>query len=242
MFNERAAAFRWDLYSGFITLVAALLCAVPLLGFVLAWHMQVDLPTFTRYVAVPGLVGLAACELYLVHRHPLLFNRFSTGLVGGLAATLVFDLLRLPAAWGFKGAPDYVPMLGQYLVGETIGIVPSLRAAVLGYSYHYLLIGALLGAAYSLVVGRGRWYWGTACGLAAGLAFVALPQVRLLTVATGFSPVVASLVWIVAFIAAGTTLGAVVQALGRTRSNALYVVFLREHPLEVPAEPVRLGR
>jgi hypothetical protein len=235
MYNaDRGPSFRWDLPTGLATCAAALLCLVPIVGFLASWHMLADLPTWTRMIALPALLALGALEIYLVRRHPVLFNRFAAGLVGGLAGAAALDVVRLPFAVFVKGAPDWVPLLGQSLIRETIGIAPTGTAAMLGYGYHYLLIGALVGATYSLLVGKGRWYWAMIAGGIAGLAFIALPQARLLAFATGFDPMVAGAVWMCAFLAGGAVLGAVVQALGRTTTNALYVVFLREEPLEVP--------
>lgn len=233
-FTGRAQSFKWDTSTGLVAIAAAVLCLVPTIGFLMAWHMQVDLRAFTLFATLPALLALGACELFLVRKSPLLFNRFATGLVGGLIATLALDLIRIPASQLFKGAPDWVPMIGQHLVGDMIGIAPTTEALVLGYGYHYLLIGALQGAAYSLILGRGRVHWGTMVGVVAGLVMLALPQARLLTVATGFDLVTASAIWLVAYTVAGTVLGAVVQRLGRTVTNAFYVVFMREEQIETP--------
>lgn len=233
---DRARSFKWTYSMGLVALLAATLCLVPTLGWLLAWHMQVELEAFMLYAVVPALVALAACEIYLASRSPLLFNRFVAGLVGGLVGMLAFDMIRLPAAYMAKWAPDWVPLIGQHLVDETVGIAPTLRASLLGVGFHYLLIGALWGAAYSLVLGKGRWWWGAVTGLAFGVAFMFLPQARLLTVATGFDLITASLTWAVAFTVGGAVLGVVVQWLGRTTTNAFYVVFARETPVEVGSD------
>lgn len=228
----RTQDFRWDRVTGCIDLAAAALCLVPTLGFVLAWHMQADLATFTLMATLPALVALMACEAWMAQRSPLLFNRFSSGLLGGIVATLALDAVRLPAAYAFKGAPDFVPLIGQHLLGEPIGIAPTMAAMVLGYGYHYLLVGALLGAAYSLVAGRGRWQWSLGAGLAAGVAFALLPQFQLLSLATGFPQGLSQGLLVAGFGLAGGLLGLVVQRLGRTTANVLHVVFLRESPIE----------
>lgn len=233
---DRARAFKWTYTMGLVALIAATLALVPTLGWLLAWHMQVELEAFMLYAVVPALVALTACEIYLASRSPLLFNRLVAGLVGGLLGMLAFDVVRLPGAYMAKWAPDWVPLIGQHLIDETIGIAPTVRASLLGVGYHYLLIGALLGAAYSLVLGRGRWWWAAATSLAFGIAFMFLPQAQLLTVARGFDPITANLTWLVAFAVGGAVLGGVVQWLGRTRTNAFYVVLARETPVEVGTE------
>lgn len=226
--------FTWNIPTGLVALAAALLCVLPTIGFMLAWQQLVDLAAYTRFVTVPALVLLAVCEYYLTRRSPLLFNRFAAGLVGGIVATLVFDLVRYLPTYAMHGAPDYVPMIGQYLTHEMIGIAPTTRAVLLGYAYHYVLVGALLGAAYSLVVGRGRWVWGLVLGALAAIAFDLLPQAQLLVTATGYRLETALGTWAIAFLAAGTVMGLVVRRWGATRANVLSVVFLREHPIEAP--------
>lgn len=238
-FLTRVQDYRWDRLTGWVDLAAAALCLVPTVGFLLAWHMQADLVAFTLFVTLPALLALGACEVWMAHRSPLLFNRFSSGLLGGLLATAALDAIRLPAGYLLKGAPDYVPLIGQHLTGEMIGIAPTAAAIGLGYGYHYLLIGALLGAAYSLVSGRGRWQWSLAAGLIAGATVAMLPQFQMLTMAKGFTLGWAQVVVVAGFGLAGTLLGLVVQRLGRTTANVLQVVFLREAPVEQmgPAKP-----
>lgn len=231
-FAGRPATFRWDLGSGVVSVLAAVLCLVPTLGFLAAWHLQVTLADFTRWATIPALLALAACEFYLVRRSPLLFNRLASGLVGGLVATFAFAVFHAVGSWVFGGAPDFGPVVGQHLRGELIGIAPSAPATGLGYAYEYLLMGSLLGGAYSLLIGRGRWYWAMACGIVAGIGFVLLPQFRLFTVAMGFSLGTVSAIYVVSAVLAGAVLGAVVHRLGRTQANAFYVVFLREEQVE----------
>lgn len=228
----RSLSFQWDRRTGALALAAAVLCLVPQVGFLLAWHMMVGLGTFTMVATVPALLALGGIEFALARQSQLLFNRFAVGLLGGIAGTLAFDLVRLPLAYGARFAPDYVPVIGQHLIGETIGIAPTAVAVFIGYSYHYLLVGALVGATYSLLLGRRKWYVGTAIATIAGLAFILLPQFQLLAIARGFDLAVACVVQLLAFAAAGTVTGAVVERFGKTRANALKVVFLREEPVE----------
>lgn len=231
----RSLSFRWDRRTGTLALVGAALALVPQVGFLLAWHMLTSLGMFTMVATVPALVALGGIEFALARRSRLLFNRFAIGLLGGIAGTVAFDVVRLPLAYGARLAPDYVPAIGQYLVGETIGIAPTSQAVFIGYVYHYLLVGALVGAAYSLLLGRKPWYVATAVAMVAGLAFILLPQYQLLAIARGFDLAVACGVQLLAFAAAGTVTGAVVERFGRTRANAFRVVFLRETPVEAGA-------
>jgi hypothetical protein len=231
-FNH-SVPFRWDFAAGVAALCAAVLCVVPTVGAALAWQMQVDLLTFTRFAVLPALLLLGVCELYLVKRHPDLFNRLASGLVGGLLATLALDAVRLPAAYVFHWAPDFVPQFGQMLLGETAGISPSFAAIALGYGYSYLLMGALLGGAYALVIGRGHWWGGLVAGAAMGLMLTALPQFQLIAVAMGFDLPTACAVDAGALALAGLFLGSAVQRLGRTRANVLRIVFLRESAVEL---------
>lgn len=230
-FITRIQNFAANQLAGRLDLIVAALCLIPTLGFLMAWHMQVDLKLFTAFVTVPALIALMACEVWMVNKAPELFNRVASGLVGGVVATLALDALRVPAAYLLKGAPDYVPMVGQNLMHEMVGIAPSLKAVVLGYGYHYLLMGALLGAAYALVAGRVRRSWSLPAGLVAGVAFAFLPQFQMLAVATGFSLPVAMAIVAVGFGLAGAALGLVVDG-GRRRARVMQVTFLPELAVE----------
>lgn len=236
MTNTTPNRFQWDRTTGLVAVAAAILCLVPTVGFLLAWHQQLELKAFVSFVVLPALLGLGACELYLVSKSPLLFNRLASGLAGGLAATLALDAIRVPAAYLMKGLPDHVPMIGQYYLGEAVGIAPTWQAFAVGYGYHYLLMGALLGAAYALIVGTGRLRFAVGLGVACGVAFATLPQFQLLAVATGFALPAATAIVAFAVSIGGLALGGVVSRLGRTRANALRVAFLRACPEEAAVE------
>lgn len=220
----RLSADRLDAAARFAT---AALCLVPTVGFLLAWHMQVDLGAFTRLAIMPALLLLSLAQLRLAKRDSSRFQRYAAGIVGGVAATLAFDAVRLPAALLFKGAPDYVPLIGQLLLNETIGIAPSASAIAVGYGFHYVLMGALLGGAFALVTGRGVKRLAPLAGAAVGVGFALLPQFQLLALAKGFTLSTAMLVLVVAFTVAGLVLG---RAL-RSGERALNVAFLRHMPV-----------
>ncbi|MNS34077.1 hypothetical protein D3C72_661990 [compost metagenome] len=221
-----------DRFTSHLDWLVAALCLVPAVGFVLAWHMQVDFATFARFAILPALLALVACETWMARKAPAMLKRLAVGLMGGLVATAAFDLVRLPASLLFKGAPDYVPLVGQHLLGETIGIAPTAKAVMIGYGFHYLLMGALLGGAYALLAGRVHAAWGLGAGLLLGVAFAALPQFQLLSVGSGFSVEVAMAVVVAAFGAAGAILGTVVDGLGRANPTVTPIGFWRETPIE----------
>lgn len=215
-----------------LDLVTAALALIPATGFLLAWHMQLDLGRFAAVAILPALVALMACETWMATHRPELLRRLVAGLLGGMAATAAFDAIRLPAAYLAKGAPDYVPMIGQFFLHEMVGIAPSAKAVMLGYAFHYLLIGALVGAAYGLVAGRMHRSWAAIAGVVAGLGFVALPQFQLLTVATGFSLVAAGAIMMAAFGVAGLVLGTVVKRVDRPSYRVGHVTWLPTRQLE----------
>lgn len=227
-----APTFRWNPATGLATLAAAALCLIPALGALAAWHMTAEMGSVMRFAILPGLLLLGAVEAYLVRRHPLLFNRLAAGLAGGLVATVAMDLVRLPAIYAFHAMPDVVPQVGQLILGETLGIAPTTGAVALGYAFSYLLVGALLGAAYSLVLGKARWQRGLAAGLGLGLGFAFLYHFQLMVVAMGFSLLPAVIATVASAAVFGLVLGLVVERLGRTKANAFMVVFLRTEAVE----------
>lgn len=134
-----------------VAIAAAALCLVPTVGLVLAWQHVVELRAFVGAALLPALLALGACELYLAGKRPEALGGLVAGLMGGVGATLALDLVRLPLAHLVKAVPDHVPAIGQAWLGEAAGLAPSWQAVAVGYGCHYLLVGALLGAAVMLV-------------------------------------------------------------------------------------------
>lgn len=232
-FLARIQDFSQTRLTGAIEGLAALLCLVPAVGFLLAWHMQLDLKAFTTFVTVPALLALMGCELWMAAHRPTLLKRVAAGLVGGIAATAVFDAVRLGAAALFQSAPDHVPMVGQHLLHETIGIAPTAKALLLGYGYHYFLVGALLGVAVALVAGRVRRSLGLAAGLALGTAFAWLPQMQLLSVGTGHMLDTVLVTLVAASAAAGLVYATVLGRVQPPTKGRLHVHFLRQTHAEI---------
>lgn len=232
-FLARIQDFSQTRLTGAIAGLAALLCLVPAVGFLLAWHMQLDLRTFTTFATVPALLALMGLELWMAAHRPALLKRVAAGLVAGVAATAAFDAIRLGAASLFHSAPDYVPMVGQHLLHETIGIAPTAKALLLGYGYHYMLVGALLGVAVALVAGRVRRALGLVAGLALGAAFAWLPQMQLLSVGTGHALDTVLVTLVAASAAAGLVFATVLDRVQPATKGRLHVHFLRQSHAEI---------
>lgn len=128
------------------------------------------------------------------------------GLLGGLAATLGYDVFR----WLVRvlGLLDYNGFVSIYIFGSWISGQPrtSAAAAAAGWIYHFWN-GLAFGVFYALAFGRRRWWLGVAYGVVMELFMLGLfPLMPLVTTRRDF--IVGSLAGHVVY---GAVLGAMCQ-------------------------------
>lgn len=217
--------------------LVAPLALLPAAAAVLAWGMAVDLAQVVRWGLLPFLLALGLAEATLARRQPGAFTRFAWGLGAGLVAVATWDTVRLAAGAAFRAIPDFVPMWGQMILNEPIGIAPSLAAVALGYGYHALLIGALGGGAVALLAGR-RLSAGTGAlgGAVLGLGLALFPQFQLLTIATGRGLWLACATAVAGLALAGAVYGAIMKRWAPAPA-ARGIVFLRHGQKRAAARP-----
>ena len=149
---------------------------------------------FALAVFGPAMVVLAAVAI--VDRGGTTGPRIAMGLVAGLIAAVVYDVVRVPFVfsdrWGLGGAVPRLdlfkvfPMFGAMLLGGPVeGPHPPLQHA-LGWTYHFSN-GASFGVMYLALIGDGRrrhWLWAVvfSVGLEAGMLFTPYPGVFGITV------------------------------------------------------------
>lgn len=119
------------------------------------------------------------------------------GVVAGLAATLAYDVFRLPfvcsKAWGLA---SFVPALALFKVFPMFGAMllgmprTTVAAQVVGWIYHFGN-GITFGVMFAAMVGsefRGRWWRAVlfAVGLELAMLFTPYPQAFGIKVATAF--------------------------------------------------------
>ena len=143
-------ALRWT---------AALCASISL--FALLSHVFGPLPmvNFLTFFGVPSVLLLflfAAFANWI--DAPVLLNSLAVGLFGGMAATIVYDLVRwvlnqtiFTHYYSFKA----IYIFGSWITGKDSS---SAEAAVAGWIYHYWN-GLSIALFYVLTFGRRRWYY-----------------------------------------------------------------------------------
>ena len=150
---------RWLRWSG---ILCASLSLAALVAHVLGW---MAMPYFLEFFAVPAFLLLFALAAYARRvRAELFLNGLVVGGLGGLAATLVYDGVRIfvhqTHLFGYNGI---VPILlfGSWITGRPVA---SAAAAVSGWTYHYWN-GISFGIMYALMLGRRHWLFGVGYGI-----------------------------------------------------------------------------
>ncbi|HEV8585555.1 MAG TPA: DUF6789 family protein [Methylomirabilota bacterium] len=121
--------------------------------------------SFLTFLGVPSLLllfTLAALARWLDQR--IFVTCLTVGALGGLVATVAYDLIRL--AMRGSGLFDYDGFKAIYLFGSWISGRPvgTWHAAVAGWGYHFWN-GVSFGIFYTLMFGRARWWYGVLYGL-----------------------------------------------------------------------------
>lgn len=145
--------------------VATGICAsISLLALLAHVFDVLPMPFFLTFFGVPSLVllfALAALGRWLDAR--VFVNSLLVGLLGGIAATLAYDVTRL--VFRTSGLFDYDGFRSIYIFGSWITSkeTTSVQAAIAGWGYHFWN-GISFGILYALIVGRRHWLYGVAYG------------------------------------------------------------------------------
>jgi len=122
----------------------ALLGFTPIGSLCLALFGAVPLPLSALFLVLPAS-GLA---ITLGIRNPRLGQLAAQGLIAGIVATAVYDLLRLSfvltGTWG-----DFIPVIGRMVLQD------ASAAPVWGYLWRYLGNGGAMGITFALLPWRG---------------------------------------------------------------------------------------
>lgn len=123
-----------------------------------------SMPVLTRVALLPS-IGLLAV-LWLIARaagYRRLVNRIETGVWVGFVATAALDALRL-VSFRLGLLPGNMPRMFGVLILDQMAMGPTLRSDFVGGLYHFW-ISACFGLAYTLLMGRTRWWGGLIWGL-----------------------------------------------------------------------------
>jgi hypothetical protein len=176
-----------------LTLVAVAAAFVPILGMLLAGLKAVMLDDWYRTAALPAAVVLVLITIYAALWNRVMLNRILVGFVAAFIGSVGLDIVRLsgvaigvmpdiPAAVGMmaSGMMRQMMMQGQEPGPPPFGVLPwqagmPLGVILLGFFYHLVLNGAFWGMAYTMLLGRVRWWVGPVYGVVIWLIMMVSP-------------------------------------------------------------------
>ena len=132
------------------------LCGLLPVGALLAWTLGLgSFRTWFLIVGVPALLALVFIGFRVAPRRDRLQYALSGGIVGGLAGTLAYDLVRVPV--DISGVRVFSP-IESYGVLLTGASTSSTFTDLAGWSFHFVN-GIGFGIAYAMVaLGRNKWW------------------------------------------------------------------------------------
>jgi len=133
-----------------------------------------EMPFWTRYVLLPSIGLLAAVwAVAALGGYARTTNRIWVGLWAGAAGTGVLDAFRL-TGFHLGLMPGNMPRMFGVLILDRMALGPSLGSDILGYVYHYW-VGACFGLAFTLLMGRFRWWGALIWGLIIEIGMMTTP-------------------------------------------------------------------
>ncbi len=97
------------------------------------------------------------------------------GITGGLVATIGLEIVR-ETGFHLGGMPGDLPKLMGVLLLNQFALGPDTLSNIAGWSYHFWN-GASFGIIYSIVVGKGKVWYGLLYGILIGIGFMMSPVV-----------------------------------------------------------------
>ncbi len=122
------------------------------------------MPALVRVALLPSIALLVIVWIAArVAGHARLANRIEVGVWAGFVATAALDALRL-ISFTVGLLPGNMPRMFGVLILDRMALGPSLLSDFVGGVYHFW-ISACFGLAYTLLLGRTRWWGGLIWGL-----------------------------------------------------------------------------
>ncbi len=145
---------------------------------------MVEMPVLVRWALLPSIVLLAAVwALARSFGFMRLTNRIWTGLWVGFSAGAALDSFRL-ISFHLGFLPGNLPRMFGVLITDTMAQGPTPFSDVVGSLYHYW-VSACFGLAYTLLVGRTRWWGGLIWGLIIEVGMMTTPPM-VVAMGTGY--------------------------------------------------------
>lgn len=142
------------------------------------------MPTLVRFALLPSLGLLLVVWLAARAKgYDRLVNRIEAGVWVGFFATAALDAFRL-ASFQFGLLPGNLPRMFGVLIFDRMAMGPTVASDFVGSLYHYW-VSASFGLAYTLLLGRTRWWGGLVWGLIIEVGMMTTPPM-VVAMGTGF--------------------------------------------------------
>jgi hypothetical protein len=158
-----------------LTLLAAVPAAVgPNILVVALTPGMPGMPVLVRLALLPSLALLVVTwAAARAAGYTRLVNRIEAGIWVGFVATAALDVLRL-TSFSLGLLPGNMPRMFGVLILDRMAAGPSTTSDLVGALYHYW-VSACFGLAYTLLVGRTRWWGGLIWGLIIEVGMMTTP-------------------------------------------------------------------
>lgn len=174
--TQQAPRSRIQTGLGLVAILAA--AASSALMFTIAEDGYSSLEHLVLAVKIPAILALII--IYLVARSSgwkWLSGALWTGLWVGAVSTVGLEIIRIVGFRAFHSMPGDMPTLMGVLMTGRIMQGPDALSTVLGYADHFWN-GAVWGILYVLLLGKRRWWIGTAYAVVIGTLFQLSPVVQ----------------------------------------------------------------
>lgn len=172
-----------------LTILAIIAAGASVNFFIFGSAGIVSFSTYRDFILFPSIMILAIIGIYGAIKNKRLANRLFSGLWIGAVATLALEAIRIPgyAVLHWLPGDDMIMMPGMFLTGmaptlmdlmnmmmagQAMQLPPSVMIS--GTLYHFWN-GATMGAIYTLIIGKGRWYYGIIWGFIINIGMMLAP-------------------------------------------------------------------
>lgn len=215
-----------------LTLIVIILSGGSVSYLILGSLSMVSYNELRNFVLIPSVIAIFAVTILSHKKFPHTSKRIFVGIASGAVATLALEIIRIPGYLFTKWIPmdDMVMLPGMLLTEKASSImgvqkiimesgmqmnlfVPPIDAIIAGALWHFWN-GATFGIVYSLLIGKGRLWYGLIWGFIIEIGMMLAPWLIMMKgpfgiqYMDGYNIFVISLV---AHLAFGAVLGILVQ-------------------------------
>lgn len=172
-----------------LTILAIIAAGASVNFFIFGTAGIVSFSIYRDFILFPSVAIIVVIGIYGAVKSKRLANRLITGLWIGAVATLALEAIRIPgyAVLHWLPGDDMIMMPGMFLTGMAPTLMdlmnmmmagqamqPPSDVMISGTLYHFWN-GATMGAIYTLIMGKGRWYYGMIWGFIINIGMMLAP-------------------------------------------------------------------